>query len=104
MFFNPLMIIYSFFYDNDFLYEGKPNALYLILNIILALIIDFFGCVYNEFFILYCFGLEYETHYEISKRANKQNQLIKLKDIYEDNNNNDDEDDNDYMPENSEIK
>ncbi len=101
---NPLMIIYSFFYDNDFLYEGKPNALYLILNIILALIIDFFGCVYNEFFILYCFGLEYETHYEISKRANKQNQLIKLKDIYEDNNNNDDEDDNDYMLENSEIK
>ena len=101
---NPLMIIYSFFYDNDFLYEGKPNALYLILNIILALIIDFFGCVYNEFFILYCFGLEYETHYEISKRANKHNQLIKLKDIYDDNNNNDDEDDNDYMPENSEIK
>ena len=101
---NPLMIIYSFFYDNDFLYEGKPNALYLILNIILALIIDFFGCVYNEFFILYCFGLEYETHYEISKRANKHNQLIKLKDIYDDNNNNDDEDDNDYMLENSEIK
>ena len=97
---NPFLIIYSFFYDNDFLYEGEPNAVYLILNVILAFIIDFFGCVYNEFFILYCFGLEYETHYEISKRSNIQNQLIKLNDIFDDDFdiNNDDE----QRPENSE--
>ena len=97
---NPFLIIYSFFYDNDFLYEGEPNTVYLILNVILAFIIDFFGCVYNEFFILYCFGLEYETHYEISKRSNIQNQLIKLNDIFDDDFdiNNDDE----KRPENSE--
>ena len=97
---NPFLIIYSFFYDNDFLYEGEPNAVYLILNVILAFIIDFFGCVYNEFFILYCFGLEYETHYEITKRSNIQNQLIKLNDIFDDDFdiNNDDE----QRPENSE--
>ena len=97
---NPFLIIYSFFYDNDFLYEGEPNTVYLILNVILAFIIDFFGCVYNEFFILYCFGLEYETHYEISKRSNIQNQFIKLNDIFDDDFdiNNDDE----KRPENSE--
>ena len=97
---NPFLIIYSFFYDNDFLCEGEPNAVYLILNVILAFIIDFFGCIYNEFFILYCFGLEYETHYEISKRSNIQNQLIKLNDIFDDDFdiNNDDE----QRPENSE--
>jgi len=50
---NPVMIIFSFFFENDFLYEGKQNALYLILNIIISIVILFFGCVYNEFIILY---------------------------------------------------
>ena len=78
---NPILIIFSFFQGKDFLVEGKSNALYLILNMILALIIDFFGCVYNEILILYCFGLEFETHYEISKRSKKLNKMIDLKDL-----------------------
>ena len=78
---NPLLIIYSFIFDNDFLYEGEQNVLYLILNVILSIIIIFFGCVYNEFFILGCCNLEYETHYGISMRANRQNQLIEFNDL-----------------------
>ena len=78
---NPLLIIYSFIFDNDFLYEGEQNVLYLILNVILSIIIIFFGCVYNEFFILGCCNLEYKTHYGISMRANRQNQLIEFNDL-----------------------
>ena len=82
---NPLLIIYSFFLEDDFLYKGEKNILYLILNEILSIIIVFFGCIYNEFFVLNCLGLEYETYIGISNRSNKQNQLFSLKDIYDDN-------------------
>ena len=27
------------------------------------------SCIYNEFFVLYCCGLEHETHLEITKRS-----------------------------------
>ena len=33
---------------------------------------SFFGCVYNEYIILYCCGLELETQDEIADRAEKQ--------------------------------
>ena len=33
---------------------------------------SFFGCVFNEYIILYCFGLEHETQDEIADRANDQ--------------------------------
>ena len=31
--------------------------------------ISFLSFVYNDFIVLYCFGLEYNTHLEIQKRA-----------------------------------
>ena len=33
---------------------------------------SFFGCVFNEYIILYCCGLECETQDEIADRANSQ--------------------------------
>ena len=33
---------------------------------------SFFGCVFNEYIILYCWGLERETQDEIAKRAVNQ--------------------------------
>ena len=68
-FLNPAFIIYYFIEENDFKSGGKRNYFYFILNIILSLIIDFFALIYNEFLILYCFGLEHATHYAISYRA-----------------------------------
>ena len=76
---NPIIIIYSFFYENDFLSNGEPNALFLIINIILAVIIEFFGCVYNEFFILRCFNLDYETHHIISSRSQSEHTLVEMR-------------------------
>ena len=69
---NPLYFIYFYFGLNDFIHkkDGKLNVAYFIINIIISLIISFFGCVYNEFIILFFCGLEVDTHDQVSKRAN----------------------------------
>jgi hypothetical protein len=68
---NPLYFIYFYFGLNDFIQkkDGKLDVAYFIINIIISLIISFFGCVYNEFIILFFCGLERDTHDQISKRA-----------------------------------
>lgn len=66
---NPFLYIYYFIIENDFLSGGERNWFYFITNLIIAVIISFFGCVFNEFLVLECCGLEYETHFSISKRA-----------------------------------
>ena len=38
----------------------------------MAIIISFLGCVYNEFLVLSCFQLDYETYSEISLRADDE--------------------------------
>ena len=68
-FLNPAFIIYYFIEENDFKSGGQRNYFYFILNLILSLIIDFFALIYNEFLILYCFGLQHGTHYAIADRA-----------------------------------
>ena len=82
---NPLYLIYYFGALNDFKKNGKLGIVYFVLNIIISLIISFFGCVYNEFIILFCYELERDTHDQISKRADinipdKQVDLIKIDD------------------------
>ena len=67
---NPIFLIYSFFYENDFIYKGKQNISFFILNEIISLLFTFSGFVYCEFIILSCFGLEHDTQYGIIKRAN----------------------------------
>jgi hypothetical protein len=76
-FFNPFFMIYYFIFENDFTIEGKRNYFYFIINLILSIIIDAFAAIYNEFFILNCFGLQKDTHYGISERA-LNNLLIEL--------------------------
>ena len=44
---------------------------YFISNLLLSLIIVFCGIVYNEFIILFCFNLQYDTHIEVSERAKR---------------------------------
>ena len=66
---NPLIFLYYFIIGNDFLSDGERDWFYFIANIIISLIISFLGCVFNEFIILSCCGLEYETHSFVSKRA-----------------------------------
>ena len=66
---NPIYIIYYFIFENDFISNGKRNYTYFIINLVLSLIMSFCGCVYNEFFILFCFGLERDTYYQVTWRS-----------------------------------
>ena len=61
----PLLNIF-FFYDKKLFYDSIE---FFVISEILSIIIDFFGCVYNEFIILFCCGLEYDTKLDISSRA-----------------------------------
>ena len=81
-FFISPFIIYQFIDGNDFIYEGERNYVYFFLNLIICIIIDFLGLVYNEFFILNFWNLSKETHSEISRRATKvESELVKGKKI-----------------------
>ena len=64
---NPIYLFIYHFDDNDFIKNGKLNISYFIINLILSLIISFFGCVFNEFIILLFCGLQLDTHNQISE-------------------------------------
>jgi hypothetical protein len=51
------------------------------MNMIASWTITFFGCVYNEFIILFFCGLEYDTYEEVSNRARISKLSITLNDI-----------------------
>ena len=57
----------------DFIYlfisEEIKEIIYFIVIFICLLITSFLSFVYNDFIVLYCCGLEYNTHLEIQKRA-----------------------------------
>ena len=66
---NPIFITYYFIFENDFRTNGKRDYFYYTINLILSIIIDIFAFIYNEFFILNIFGLDKDTHNNISERA-----------------------------------
>ena len=61
----PIFNIYYFIDENDF----QNDYFFFFASELLSLIIVFFGCVYNEYIILFCFGLEHNTKDEIYERA-----------------------------------
>ena len=84
---NPIYILYYYGARKDFRINGKFQHWYFSTNIIISLIISFFGCVYNDFIILFCCHLEQDTHAKISQRATnltKLAELIKLDESVED--------------------
>jgi len=68
---DPIEIICQIFIFNEDKNQGiNPNrVLYYILILVFLFIISFLSMVYNDFIILYCWGLEYNTHLEINKRS-----------------------------------
>lgn len=71
--FDSFLDIFYFIYisineDRDI---KKINTPYFWINIISQIIIVFFNLVYNEFFVLYCCGMETNAYIEVSKRAKK---------------------------------
>ena len=76
----PVINIPSYFLKMDF----YNSIVYFIVCEIISVIIDFFGFVYNEFIILFCFGLEYDTKFDISSRVEStENQPIEMIDEVE---------------------
>ena len=70
-FINPIYYIYDYSLGNDFIRQGEKDFNYFLINLIISLIISFCGGVYNEFIVLFCCGLERNTHDQISIRASE---------------------------------
>ena len=66
---NPFYIILYFCKGDDFISNGKSNIGFFIINLIISIITTLCGGVYNEFLILFCCGLERNTHNQIKIRA-----------------------------------
>jgi hypothetical protein len=68
-FLDPFFVIYYFIFENDF----NNNILYFIINLLISIIIVFWGCIYNELLVFFCCDLQYETYHQISRRASETN-------------------------------
>ena len=63
--FAPIFNILFFIEKQEF----YDSIVYFVICEILSIIMGFFGCVYNEFIVLFCCGLEHNTKFDISSRA-----------------------------------
>ena len=72
---NPFYLLYYFYTGTDFIPYGDRNYTYFVINLIVSIILTFFGLVYNEFLILFFCGLEKETHNQITKRSLDEREL-----------------------------
>ena len=68
---NPIYIVYYFIEGKDFSKNGQRNYLYFFTNLIILIIFDICGLIFNEFLILYCCRLDHNTYITISNRASK---------------------------------
>ncbi len=84
---NPIFNIYFFIMKLDF----NNNYYSFFLSEILCIIISLFGCIYNEYIILSCCGLDKETDFAIKERAN-QTESLSLSNIDDSSSSNYDED------------
>ena len=65
---DPIITFFNLFYND--IKDNKENFLiFFIINVVSLFIMAFCSLVYNDFVVLYCYGLEKETHLEISKRS-----------------------------------
>ena len=66
---DPFDFICQIFIKNNNDRKIKCELLYYSFILILLFITSFLSLIYNDFIVLYCCGLEYNTHLEIHKRA-----------------------------------
>ena len=96
---NPLMNI-SIMHNNMDIFHH--NVTYFIICEIICIVLSFFGCVFNEYIILYCCGLEHDTQDEVANRANNQSQN-ELNDNDEASNNNENPENDDNIKKSNTI-
>ena len=86
---NPIYIIYYFAEGNDFIKNIKRNYLFFFTNLILSIIFDICGLIFNEFIILFCCRLDHDTFKSISFRAESLEELNIINDDNEEKENDD---------------
>lgn len=82
-YFNPIYIIFSYYYNDDFVYKGEKNLLFFVLNEILSLIFTILGFIYSGNIVIYCCHLEVDTIYDINIRAKNSLNDANMNDIRE---------------------
>ena len=65
---DPLLFLFNTLTSDGRDEYGKRFWIYFSIVVFCLFIISFFALVYNDFIILYCYGLEYNTYKEINKR------------------------------------
>ena len=75
---NPIYLWYYYGARDDFKINGNFNIWFFSINFVISIIISIFGCVYNEFIILFFCKMEHDTHYQISRRSNAMNELSEI--------------------------
>ena len=76
---NPIQVIIDYLYNNDFKTGNSQNILYFTISLILSIITTSSTFIYNEFVVLFCCGFDYDTYYQITKRAHFE--MIDMKNI-----------------------
>ena len=66
--FAPLLITIDIFHFDK---SNTKGIIYIVINLVISIIMIFTSLVYNEFLVLNCCKLEYNTHYNISNRADE---------------------------------
>jgi hypothetical protein len=66
---DPIIIVYYMFDHEQIKNESYNFRVFFGIILICSIIMPFSSCVYNEFIILFCCGLEHETHIEITRRG-----------------------------------
>jgi len=87
---STLYIISTLILNEDFVSNKKRNYIYFSINLVLTIIVSFCGLVYNEFIILFFYGLQHDTYKEISFRASLPYDMSYIYNI------NDDEEDSNF--------
>ena len=72
---NPFYLIFYYISGRDFISYGKKNLAYFLINLFISVIMSFCGGVYNEFLILFCCGLERDTHRQVTQRSKDEKEL-----------------------------
>ena len=67
IFLDPFIIMYTLYRDNEI--NDFSFWVFYMMSIFCLIIMTFCSCVYNDFIVLYCCGLEYNTYGEIIKRS-----------------------------------
>lgn len=86
---DPFIVAYYLFFSENNYEKNYKFWIYCGVIMFCSIIMPFSSCVYNEFIILYCCKLEYNTHVEITNRSNKIESaiIINLNEIDNDNDN-----------------